>query len=274
MIKKLVILFSLLIAVSPLAAEEAFVQQLLKTDQSQQLIPHYLADSPSATETSAYQTQKFYVDIRKQTDPIAGYKAGLTSKASQKKLNVSQALSGTLFSSGYLSNTQTVNLNSAKKLMIETEIGFILSQPIKKPIKNLTQLSSLIESVAAVIELPNLGYANPKKLTGLDLIASNLASHQYLVGNKLKLKELPDINQIKTRLTYQNETLFTGNAKDALGDQWQALYWLINHLLAQGYTLSEGDLLITGALGKMVPAQKGNYHANFGPLGDILFKVN
>lgn len=266
--------FYLLLFVSPVIASENFSQQLLSAWQKKQPLPHISEYAPKTTLANAYTIQKNYVELRKATDTISGYKAGLTSINGQKKFNLTNALSGVLFSRGKIPLNKPVSLKSAGKLMLETEIGFILGKSISQPISDPKNLPTFIESVAAVIELPDLGYAKAAQLTGTDLIATNVAAHQYIVGSYTPIQQITDINQIDTSLSHNDQLLFKGKATDALGDQWTALQWLINQLLAQGYQLSEGDLLITGALGKMLAAQTGNYVAQFGPLGQIKFTIN
>jgi len=266
-------LFYLLLWVSPATADENFIQKLDKATNEKAGRPHISAIKPKINEASAYQIQKQYVDLRTKSEPIAGYKAGLTSKIGQQKFSVQQALSGVLFSSGHQTNLQKISLSGAGKLMIETELGFILSQDIDKKPQSRQELIKQIESIVSVIELPDLAFKSPKAIKGVDLIASNLASHQFAIGEPLSLKQINNINLIETELEHDSKTLFKGKASDALGDQWLALEWLVGHLLESGYKLKAGDLLITGSLGKMVPAETGNYRASFGPLGNIDFQI-
>ena len=58
-----------------------------------------------------------------------------------------------------------------------------------------------------------------------------------------------------------------------MGNQMLALQWLINRTIESGYNIKKGDLLITGALGKMIAAEKGNYDADFGELGHLAFSI-
>lgn len=273
-LKQVMALFYLLLWVSPATAEENFISHLNKAFESKKGMPHISAIEPTISETAAYKIQKNYVESRSKSDPVAGYKAGLTSKAGQKKFSVSQSLSGVLFSSGHLSNPQEIKLSSAGKLMLETEIGFILATDITAPIKDRSEIPQHIESILGVVELPDLAFENPKGIKGVDLMAANLASHQYILGKQFELSKIGDINALETNLAYNQKLLFKGKATDALGDQWAALNWLINHLLNSGYSLKAGDILITGSLGKMIPAQTGNYQADFGELGKIEFQIN
>jgi 2-keto-4-pentenoate hydratase len=69
------------------------------------------------------------------------------------------------------------------------------------------------------------------------------------------------------------ELLQSGGSAEVLGSQRTALVWLINQILARGYTIAAGHLLMTGAIGGMQPAKPGNYSAEFGDLGAIDFKI-
>jgi 2-keto-4-pentenoate hydratase len=274
-LKQVLILFYLFFGLSSAFATESFADKVWQAKQKQLPMPHLSLQTGAneITEAQAYQLQQRLVALH-HNDSVAGYKAGLTSLQSQQKFNLNHALSGVLFASGNISNPNNIQLNQATKLMIETELGFILNQPIVRPVTTLSELKQHVEAVTAVIELPNLGYQHPLKISAIDLIAANLASHQYIMLNPIDIAQVNDINAISTRLYYQDELVFKGQAKDALGDQWQALMWLVNHLLQSGYQLSTGDLLITGALGKMIPAQQGHYKATFDQLGEINFKIN
>jgi 2-keto-4-pentenoate hydratase len=58
-----------------------------------------------------------------------------------------------------------------------------------------------------------------------------------------------------------------------MGDQWQALLWLVNQTIANGWEIAPGQVGITGALGKMLPVQPGTYRADFAELGTIVWRV-
>ena len=44
-------------------------------------------------------------------------------------------------------------------------------------------------------------------------------------------------------------------------------------MIEQGWTIEPGHILLTGALGKMVPGKTGKYIADYGPLGKIAFEI-
>lgn len=243
-------------------------------------LPHISKKLSSTTDQQAAIAQLMFVHLRLKSNldvPISGFKAGLTSKAGQKKFNVSGPISGVLFASGKVDNGGEVSLADYRKLMLETEIGFILGQDIDTPIADVKRLKAKVSAVLPVIEMPNLALADLKNITGQDIVASNAIANRYLLGEAIKMPVSFSLNQINTSLIHSEKstrmTVNNGAGSDALGDQWQALLWLVNERLSSGHHLRRGQFLITGALGKMIPAKMGKYDADFGPLGRITFTV-
>ena len=253
------------------------------------LFSQYYRQSSADSQTlikDAYSVQKHYVELRqgndennnKNSDRIIGYKAGLTSAAGQAKFAVSEPLSGVLFNSGTKPLSADLHRSQFGQLMVETELGFRLNTSVTTPIKSVAELKSLVGFVLPVIELPDLGFAKlgisqSAKLTGADIIAANVAAHSFIFGPEIPINHTPDLNQLSVSLARDDETINQGKGSDALGDQWQALLWLVNQLIAQGYTITNEQVLITGALGQMLPAEVGQYRADFGLLGRLNFSV-
>jgi 2-keto-4-pentenoate hydratase len=64
-----------------------------------------------------------------------------------------------------------------------------------------------------------------------------------------------------------------GKGTDALGDQWKAAVWLVNTMVESGWKMEPGHVVITGALGKMIPGRPGKYVADYGGFGKISFEI-
>jgi 2-keto-4-pentenoate hydratase len=251
--------------------------QILTAYQNKDFKP-LVSERLELNETQAYYIQKQLNQNLAQNQPIKGFKAGLTSASGQNKFGVKAPLAGALFGIHKVQFKNAFTSKDYKKLMLETEIGYVLSSDIAAFSKITQQdLPTLIEKVVPVIELPDLAYSNVSKVTGLDLIATNVASNEVLIGDFTLPKDFKLLNEVQTKMTRgagtQAELLISGKGSDASGDQAQALHWLINQLLQSGYALKKGQLLITGALGAMVPAEKGTHLASFGKYGQITFDI-
>ncbi|HDN25911.1 MAG TPA: 4-oxalocrotonate decarboxylase [Thioploca sp.] len=250
---------------------EELAEQLLQSHSNNQRVPLVSSIYPDLSVEQAYLVQSYYVKKHLAGAPPAGFKAGLTSAAGQKKFNLNQALAGVLFTSGDLSAAPSIELSQFKHLMLETEFGFEIGKTITGLVANQAQLRPHIKAVFPVIELPDLGFAS--KPTGVDIIAANVGSAAFIKGKPITLFADLDLNALKVTLTKEGKTVNIGQGSDALGNQWEAALWLVNTMVAQGWILEPGQFFITGAMGKMIKAKPGDYHADFGELGSISFSI-
>lgn len=245
---------------------------LFKAHSKGQLLPVISITHPEIDIDMAYAIQTAYVKKRLATDKLAGFKAGLTSQSIQKKFGVNAPLAGVLFDSGKNTNNAIIDQSNFNKLMIETEIGFTIKRPIHRQLKDISELRSNIESVMPVIELPELGFSDIKKIKGVDIVAANITSTEFIIGHKVNPEKL-NLNTVSVNLYLNGEKINTGKGSDALGDQWKTALWLINTMIKQGWSIEPGHIIITGALGKMIPGKAGKYVANYENFGNIFFEV-
>lgn len=244
---------------------------LMEAYKANQKIPVVSTHNPNLDVKGAYRVQKAYVEQRLSQDQIGGFKCGLVSKAAQKRFGLNAPAAGVLFASGKNTSCSPIIAKSAfKRLLIETEIGFMVAKPITKPLKNAVELYRYIQNVMPVIELPDVGFAG--KIKGIDIIAASVGSAQFIVGKEKEFRGL-DLNSIFVTLTLDGEVINIGRGSDTMGDQWKAALWLINTVVEQGYKIEPGQILITGALPKPLPGKPGKYVADFKGLGTISFEI-
>ena len=255
-----------------LAQVADLADMILQAYQSQKPFPVLSTSHPEMDVTMAYAIQKAYVGKLLANDKIVGFKAGLTSAAGQQRFGVNAPVAGVLLASGKLADGATVDSSQFVALMLETEIGYVVGKSISQPIKDVAELKAAIQSVLPVIELPDLGFADMQHLKGVDIIAANVAAKQMIVGQERPVAGL-DVNAVALTLTLNGQEINKGKGTDAMGDQWQAALWLINTMVAQGWTLEPGAVVITGALGNMLPGKPGSYVADYGNFGKVTFTI-
>jgi 2-keto-4-pentenoate hydratase len=259
----LLVIFLINVGMCPLFGEEIpvspMVDILIKAHNENQKIPVLSIQYPGLDEKTAYMVQNAYVKQRLTKDTIAGFKAGLTAGVSWKRFG--------------LNSNCTIDKTAFKTLMMEVEIGFIIGKSISHPLKDTAELKDHTWEVAPVIELPELGFTDMQKLKGPDIIAANIGAAQFIVGEKQKINHL-DLDALQVTLKRDGETVNRGKGADALGEQWKAALWLINTMVKQGWKIEPGHIIITGALGRMVPGEPGNYIAEYGSLGTVPFKID
>lgn len=218
------------------------------------------------TIEAAYQIQRRLV--RKWRQQPAGFKGGLTSSAAQQRFGTDTPVAGALPAAGLKPAGSTLSLREFTGLNLETEVAFKLGKPIKRRMRDIAELQSHIAGIAPAVELPRLQFAELSQVKAIDLIATNVGAAAYVLGN-FEPPATRDPNTVATRLVCNERELLVGAGRDALGDQWQAALWLVNRVIDAGWTLQRDQILMTGALGRMVPAQPGECTASFGDWGTI-----
>lgn len=239
---------------------------------NQQSFPLLTEKYPSLKRPTAYAIQRLYVRERIDTEKIAGYKAALTSEGARSQLNADRAATGVLFGTGWKDSGATIQTSEFQYPLIETEIGYVIKKPIQYKLRSVSDVRSYVYGVVPAIEIPDLGYKNFDSVKLEDFVATNSASASYILGDPVGVKYL-DTNTTRVSLRKNGQVVNSGVGSDAMGNQWKALFWLINHIIDQGYTIGEGQVLLTGALGEVLPCEPGSYEADFGNVGTVSFTV-
>lgn len=227
-------------------------------------------DKPISSKslTEAYNQQKYFLTKELKHKTISGYKAAVSNYSTQKKLGLLKPISGVLYAEGLVKNNDTLSFKNFNAPKIETEIGYIINKDIQNKITEI-EASDYVKAIFPVLEIPNITKADSSIL---EVIAYNGFSSHYVIGDKIPPKNI-DINNCEVKL-YHNETLInTGKATDAMDDQWLTLATTINTSIDNGYSIKKGDIIITGALGNILPLEIGTYKAVYDELGTIDIKV-
>ncbi|MEQ8230133.1 MAG: hypothetical protein RLW61_23325 [Gammaproteobacteria bacterium] len=215
----------------------------------------------------AYAIQESFVAAERIERGIGGYKAGFTNAPAQARFGLDAPVHGVLYADGERHDGAAIDLAGFARPMVELEIGFRLLSAIRRPMKSVADLRTYVSDVVPAVELPDLHYDEFDQLNGLDIVATNIASRAYVVGKPLPLAGLDTVNELAVALYHDGELIDEGHARNAMGDQLEALLWLVNRVQAAGWPLEPGQLLITGTLGRINPAAPGRYRAEYRAAG-------
>ena len=188
---------------------------------------------------------------------IAGYKAGLTAPAGQAQFGIDHPLIGVLYSAGRMQSG--VSFSSGPGVMLECEIGIVIDA------------DGNAASAGPVIEVPRVAWGRPEDATGINMAATNIAADRFIVGEQGAVRD--DYAEMQVTLTRDGETVAQGRLAEALGGPLPALEWMTSLARKLGLPLTGEMLMITGAVGGIHPAQPGEYVADYGALGNIVFTV-
>jgi 2-keto-4-pentenoate hydratase len=254
-----------------ISAREQASRALFNAAQAGEALPLAHRIDETLTIESAYRIQRSFVARKLADARPAGFKAGLTSPAAQARFRASGPIAGVLPLDPE-HTPATLSLRELRGLNIETEVALRVGTPIRKRLASAAEARAVIDGVAPAIELPDLDYQTPADLSALDIIASNVAAAYFIVGQFVPPAQR-DPNAVAPTLSCDGKELNRGQASDALGDQWQAALWLINTMVDQGWRIEPGQILLTGALGRMVPAQRGHCVASYGDWGTLQIAI-
>jgi 2-keto-4-pentenoate hydratase len=106
-----------------------------------------------------------------------------------------------------------------------------------------------------VVEIPDLPEGDLP--VGPAVIRANVFARHFLIGPALP-REQP-LNETAFLLRRDGTEFDSGVAGAVMDDQWRALAWLIARTLERGWAVKEGQVFITGAIGRLNPASAGRY---------------
>ncbi|WP_129667120.1 fumarylacetoacetate hydrolase family protein [Phytoactinopolyspora endophytica] len=201
-----------------------------------------------------------------------GWKIGLTNPAVQAQLGVDQPDFGVLFDGMRVSGELDRDMLVAPR--VEAEVAVVLSADLddRAAIDDRARLCAAVGSVVPALEVVDSRIAN-WDISIVDTVADNASSGAFVTGRPNPLGAA-DLRQVRMTLRQDGEVVSAGSGRDCLGDPLAALAWLAGVTLRLGEPLRTGDLVLTGALGPMVPVQHGaHFEADLGWLGTVSLAV-
>lgn len=200
---------------------------------------------------------------------VVGRKIGLTSPAVQNQLGVGQPDFGVLLDDMDYTGLPTVDSDRLLQPRIEAEVAFILAHDIDTEI-TVDQAPQFVDQVAAAFEIVDSRVAD-WDISLADTVADNASSGLYVLGDALPCDAAPELSEVEMTMTADGEQVSSGRGSDCLGSPWHALVWLANTSRAYGAPLRSGEVILSGALGPMVPTTPGStYTASISGLGDVI----
>ena len=270
------IVFGLLIlGLSISFAQSADVNTYVNLYNSLSPVPLITATNPNFSYDDAYQFQDAFVQaLINSGEELSGYKLGLIGE--KKPFGATETVYGRIFKSQEVAAGEIYSSDFVKPL-IEVELAFKFSKDVSFPI-TFSELRDSIEWVAPAIELPDLVFDDMKNLSWLDLVALDVAPRQYIIGNHVALSSV-DLDTINITAYHNGEVVKQAPSPDQMG----LLMYLAAKLNSQMrkyrqlgsplYKIQAGHIVITGAIGGIMPGKPGSYQINYGPLGNIDFEI-
>jgi 2-keto-4-pentenoate hydratase len=200
---------------------------------------------------------------------MVGRKIGLTNPVVQKQLGVDQPDYGVLFADMAFADGAQVQSDQVMQPRLEAEVALVLGRPLAGGPFTMADLIQAVDYVLPAIEIVGSRIAD-WKITVFDTIADNASSGMFVLGNTPRRLEGLDLRLCGMRMDCDGEPISVGAGAACLGHPLVAALWLANKMDQLGQPLEAGSVLMTGALGPMVPITPGKtYEARISGLGAV-----
>lgn len=199
---------------------------------------------------------------------VVGQKIGLTSASVRTQIGVSEPDFGTLFEDMGREDGATLTLSALIRPRVEGEIAFVLKEPLRG-------------EVTAQDVIAATGYVSPaieicdSRIRGWDIrledtLADNASSGLFVIGRKRTVPSLQMLASCQLKFWCNGELVGEGQGSECMGNPANAVAWLAQAVGRFDASLNAGDVVLSGALSKMVTAEAGmTFRAEFGELGSV-----
>ncbi|WP_420036874.1 2-keto-4-pentenoate hydratase [Streptomyces sp. cg28] len=224
---------------------------------------------------AAYAVQELLTARRLEAGArVTGRKIGLTSPAVQRQLGVDRPDFGVLFADMSVTDGASVTLGDLLQPKVEAEIAFVLGADLADGPLEDAQIRAAVAEAVPALEIVDSRIADWDISFG-DTVADNGSSALYVIGGPAKpLSEFEPVTATMT-LKRHDETVSSGDGSACLGDPLAALGWLARTAREVGDPLRAGQVVLSGALGPMVPATAGDvFTADISGLGSVAVRFH
>lgn len=204
---------------------------------------------------------------------IVGRKIGLTSEAVQRQIGVARPDFGVLFDDMRYDGGDEIPMSRLLQPKAEAEVAFLLEHDIL----DASDAAAVRDAVA--LAYPALEIVDSRiadwKIGITDTVADNASSGVFVIGTDGTALDAFEPVDVTMTMTRGGEVVSQGTGRDCLGDPLNALAWLAATAIEFGSPLRAGDLVLSGALGPMVPVSGGDvFEATIEPLGTVTVRFS
>jgi len=239
----------------------ALAERLDAAMQERAPIGHFAVSESVNTLDEAYAVQSAWTAMRvARGEKVMGRKIGLTAKAVQEQLGVDQPDYGTLWQSSFYearNGKVTVPASDFIAPRIEGEVAFLIGKPLDRPGVTPADIIAATEACALGVEIVDSRIAD-WKIRFFDTIADNASYGGFTLGPWDSRLRDADLAASGMTIAQNGTQVAEGTGAAVLGGPAISCAWLANRLQAFGVSLQPGDVVISGALMKMIPFKAGD----------------
>lgn len=231
--------------------------RLWEAEQSGVTIEPLLGDIKEGDIEAAYEVQLLNtarsVSVGRR---LIGRKIGLTSLAVQEQFGVYEPDFGALYADTCYGDAEPIPAHRVLQPRVEGEVAIVLAKDLPHPDTTIVEMMSAVDYVVPAIEVV-ASRITGWKISIVDTIADNASSGAFVLGNRpVRLRDV-DLRTCKMQLTIDGEVASDGTGEACLGHPLNAGLWLARTMATRGTPLNAGDVIMSGALGRMASIAAG-----------------
>lgn len=230
---------------------------------------HGVLGVEEAYEVAALNTAARLAEGRR----VVGLKVGLTSKAVQQQLGVEQPDFGVLFDDMEYMSGQDVPFGRLIQPKVEAEVAFVVGRDLVGTRPSYAEFLASLRFALPALEIVDSAIAD-WKIGLVDTVADNASCGVYVLGDQPVDVGRLAIGDLSMSLSRNGQTVSVGTGTACLGHPLRAAYWLALTMATRGQGLQQGQVILSGALGPMVPVAPGDFiRAQIGALGSVCCRL-
>jgi 2-keto-4-pentenoate hydratase len=243
---------------------------LAEAEQSRRPIGRLTEQFPGLTVLDAYEIQ--LVNVRRRVSGgavVRGHKVGLSSRAMQRMMSVSEPDYGHLLSDMFVAENTPIPTATMCAPRAEVEIAFVLRERLPAPgctVADVLRCTAFVCPALEIIDSRILDW----NLTLIDTIADNASSGLVVLGGRATPLDRLDLRTIGAALRINGTLVATGATGAVLGNPVTAVAWLANKVAQFGVSLDSGHVILPGSCTRAYDAAAGQtVRADFDELGSV-----
>jgi 2-oxopent-4-enoate/cis-2-oxohex-4-enoate hydratase len=221
-------------------------------------IPNLRDRFEGITIVDAYHIQAQFVGRRIAAgESIVGKKIGVTSKAIQDAIGVFEPDFGQLTSDMAFEDGATIDLSTLIQPKAEAEIAFVLKEDLVGPGISAVDVLRATDHVRTCFEIVDSRITN-WDIKIQDTVADNASCGVYVLGSEKVDPRDVDLTLAGLLVEKNGEPVASGVGAAVQGSPLNSVAWLANTLGRLGIPFRAGEVILSGALGPLVPVAAGD----------------
>ncbi|MFI6483847.1 2-keto-4-pentenoate hydratase [Nonomuraea sp. NPDC050663] len=200
---------------------------------------------------------------------LVGRKIGLTNLKVQEQLGVSEPDFGMLFADMAYLDGRPIPAGRFLQPKAEAEIALVMKDDLEGGPFTVVDVIRAVDFVLPAIEIVD-SRIDGWDITLADTIADNASSGAFVLGaTPVDLRSV-DLRLAGMTMTKGGQEVSTGVGAACLDHPLNAAVWLADTLSRTDRPLRKGDIVLTGALGPVIPVEAGDvFEAHIEGLGSV-----